>query len=96
MHKVCPEKKCAHLKSDDVSKLFFWMDIGIWVATNYHTKRGVGSHRKNLNTRFEKALFNYWMVFLKNVNLAMGGALVLAGSIKPIALRECVIHPHSC
>ena len=33
---------------------------------------------------------NYWMIFLKNVNLATGGALVLAGSIKPIALRESV------
>ena len=37
------------------------------------------------------------MIFLKNVKLAMGNAdaLVLAGSIKPIALRECVWFTHT-
>ena len=38
----------------------------------------------------ENRLQKYWMIFLINVNLATGGALVLAGSIKPIAQKESV------
>ena len=34
-------------------------------------------------------------IFLKNVNLATGGALVFAGSIKSISLRESVRFTHT-